>query len=242
GFALSGVAKRCASHKKIAGMAQLALASPSISKEGKKLVQIDAKFEVEAAGVQLELTYDPEKIRSIIPELTDRTKDLQLFFGAHDGVLKIGIIDLIGEHLIPAGDGALVSLSIAGSATSSLELKKAILVDEKATPFEVAILPKEETSATRPKEFALMQNYPNPFNPETEISYTLPHDSHVKLVIYNVKGQKVKTLVEEYQAAGHKTVRWDGTDDNGNKLASGIYFYRLQAGDFVQSKKMVLMK
>ena len=93
-----------------------------------------------------------------------------------------------------------------------------------------------------PSTFGMMQNYPNPFNPETEISYSLPEAAQVRLTVYNMLGQKVKTLVDEYQAAGRKTVSWDGTDERGNKAASGIYFYRVKAGEFEDTKKMILMK
>jgi hypothetical protein len=87
-----------------------------------------------------------------------------------------------------------------------------------------------------------LQNHPNPFNPETEISYTLPAAGKVRLTVYNMLGQKVKTLVDEYQAAGHKTITWDGADEGGNKAASGVYFYRVKAGEFEDTKKMILMK
>ncbi len=88
-----------------------------------------------------------------------------------------------------------------------------------------------------PMEYTLNQNYPNPFNPATEISYTLPRDGHVKLEIYNLLGQKVATLVDEYQQTGRKNVNWEPKD-----LASGIYFYKLSSGDFTVTKKMVLTK
>jgi flagellar hook assembly protein FlgD len=93
-----------------------------------------------------------------------------------------------------------------------------------------------------PDKFSLSQNYPNPFNPVTEISYSLPNDSYVKLAVYNIMGQKVKTLVDGLQNAGRRTMTWDGTDDSGRRVATGVYFYRIQAADFTQSKKMVLMK
>lgn len=89
-----------------------------------------------------------------------------------------------------------------------------------------------------PKTFSLAQNYPNPFNPVTEISYKLAADCHVKLEVYGVLGQRVATLVDEYQTAGYRVVRWDADA----KLSSGIYFYRLQAGSFVEMKKMVLLR
>ena len=95
---------------------------------------------------------------------------------------------------------------------------------------------------TLPTEFALEQNYPNPFNPVTAINYQLPSVSDVKLKIYNTLGQLVKTLVSQKQSAGNYAVQWDGTNDLGERVASGIYIYRLQAGDFIQSRKMILMK
>ena len=99
---------------------------------------------------------------------------------------------------------------------------------------------KDRTASTVfnvPKVFSLSQNYPNPFNPITKINYALPTDSHVRLDIYNILGQKVATLIDGNQKAGYKTARWDA-----GSFSSGIYFYRLQAGDFVQTRKMVLLK
>jgi hypothetical protein len=93
-----------------------------------------------------------------------------------------------------------------------------------------------------PHGFELLQNHPNPFNPETEISYDLPKDSWVKLSIYNIRGQKVKALVDGFEAAGHKRVHWDGTNEEGDRVASGVYLYRLEAGDFTATKKMVLLR
>lgn len=98
------------------------------------------------------------------------------------------------------------------------------------------------TNGQIPEGFHLLQNYPNPFNPETEIAYCLPQDSRVKLTIYNILGQEVKVLVDEYQTAGTRRVTWDGCDDTGSKAASGIYLYRLEAGKTIQTKKMSLLK
>jgi len=93
-----------------------------------------------------------------------------------------------------------------------------------------------------PKEFALRQNAPNPFNPSTSISYDLPKACNVELDIYNVLGQNVKTLVSGYQEAGSQSIIWDGTDNTGSSVASGIYFYRITAGDFSATKKMMMLK
>jgi hypothetical protein len=93
-----------------------------------------------------------------------------------------------------------------------------------------------------PAIFALAQNYPNPFNPETVISYQLPVASEVRLTIFNALGQEIRTLVNGRQSPGQKSVVWDGKNDRGQAVNSGIYFYTLKAGERVQTKKMLLMR
>ncbi len=88
-----------------------------------------------------------------------------------------------------------------------------------------------------PGRYALEQNYPNPFNPTTTIRYELPHEGRVTLKVYSVLGQEVMTLVNNEQPAGRYVVEL-----NGQTLATGVYFYRLQAGDFVQTRKVILVK
>ena len=93
-----------------------------------------------------------------------------------------------------------------------------------------------------PNDFVLEQNYPNPFNPSTTFRYYLKEKGSVKLAIYDLLGQKIKVLVDEHQDQGMKDISWDGRDLRGNPVASGIYIYRLEAGHFVQSRKMILLK
>ncbi len=95
---------------------------------------------------------------------------------------------------------------------------------------------------TLPSEYALKQNHPNPFNPETQIQFELSKPSQVKIEIYNIHGQKIRSLVDEKKAAGSHIVTWDGRTDNGELAASGVYFYRLVAGDFRQTRKMALLR
>ncbi len=92
-------------------------------------------------------------------------------------------------------------------------------------------------------KLSLQQNNPNPFNPETAISYTIPMSANISLNIFNIKGQKVRTLVSEKQERGNHSIRWDGKDALGNNAASGVYFYRLDAeGQPSQTRKMLLLK
>ncbi len=93
-----------------------------------------------------------------------------------------------------------------------------------------------------PTASLLYQNYPNPFNPATQIRYGLKENCHVKLAVYDVLGREIAVLVDNVQESGHRTVSWNGTDRSGNSVASGIYFYRLVAGEYISTKKMVLLR
>jgi hypothetical protein len=93
-----------------------------------------------------------------------------------------------------------------------------------------------------PDVFALRQNYPNPFNPVTTIAYDIPEISNVRIDMYNILGQKVRTLVNGTHQPGMYHVRWNGTNDLGNLMASGMYFYRISSEEFISVKKLVLMK
>ena len=110
----------------------------------------------------------------------------------------------------------------------------------RCTTIETGI--SEEELEKTVKDFALLGNYPNPFNPFTEISYYLAKDAKVKVEIYNLRGQKVITLLDRKQTRGLKKVQWDGKDHSGKRVSSGIYFYRVQANDKSETKKMTFIK
>jgi Zn-dependent metalloprotease len=120
-------------------------------------------------------------------------------------------------------------------------LEKSIAEDEKASA--------EDNSPETVREYALVGNYPNPFNPETVIRYALPEESNVELKIYNLMGKLVRTFAYDSQTSGYKNIKWNGKDENGNMVSSGIYIYRLQAVSnknqgkmFVRSAKMMMLK
>ena len=93
-----------------------------------------------------------------------------------------------------------------------------------------------------PGLFILHQNYPNPFNPITTLRYNLPEDALVNITIYDMMGRQVKTLINGSQAAGYRTNQWNATNDEGKPVSAGLYLYTIQAGEFRQTKKMVLLK
>src|SRR3989339_1706042 len=100
----------------------------------------------------------------------------------------------------------------------------------------------ERIDSAVPSIFALYQNYPNPFNPTTQIQYDLPEDVRVQIIVYNTLGQLVTELRDDVQAAGRYTIFWDGKNANGLDVATGMYIYQIKAGNFVDAKKMLLLK
>ncbi|MFH1700106.1 MAG: FlgD immunoglobulin-like domain containing protein [Candidatus Zixiibacteriota bacterium] len=100
----------------------------------------------------------------------------------------------------------------------------------------------EDEEVSLPLRYALNQNYPNPFNPVTSIMFTIPEAGHVQLNVHNILGQLVKTLINSEMEKGEYTITWDGKDENGMAVASGIYFYRISANEFTHSRKMILLK
>lgn len=98
------------------------------------------------------------------------------------------------------------------------------------------------SEGSRPTEFSLSQNYPNPFNPDTYVEFGLSRAAHVKIDVFNIVGQRVRTLVDEEMEAGRYVADWDGKDEQGHSVSSGIYFYRMQAAGFSDMKKMLLVK
>jgi hypothetical protein len=121
-----------------------------------------------------------------------------------------------------------------------------IRVKVKVFPKPPVIIEDEMTGASLPRVFAISQNYPNPFNPQTTICYDIPEregkDVLVKINIYNVRGQQVKTLVDCVKEPGSYKVQWNGKDKRGDRVSSGIYFYKIKAGDFISTRRMVLLK
>lgn len=150
--------------------------------------------------------------------------------GSHNNVMPGKIIMKLGDQF-PYGSVISTKYRVNGG---DLRIGPSFTFGEGVT--DVA----EETQT--PSSYELSQNYPNPFNPTTTIQYSLPEATHVTLKIYNVLGQEVATLVDASQSTGTYRVTWNGTNDYGSKVSTGTYIYRVVAGDFVQVKKMVLLK
>ncbi len=172
---------------------------------------------------------DPVEIENLVGN------GIEVIHGTVDGQVRIGVLDMQGLSDIPAGESRLISVP------GQLELISALASDQAhrsvAARIELGV-----ANNLLPRTYELSQNYPNPFNPTTTIEFALPSASPVRLEVINVLGQTVTTLVDSDMEAGYHSVEWDGTDGSGSSVASGVYFYRINAGDFTRSHKMLLLK
>ena len=116
------------------------------------------------------------------------------------------------------------------------------MMSVKNFQFSSSPLTADEDIDQIPTRFALEQNFPNPFNPVTTLRYTVPEQELVNISVYDMRGNLVKKMVNTSQSPGIKTVRWDATDSQGNTVSAGVYLYKIQAGTFSQTKKMILLK
>ncbi len=170
-------------------------------------------------------------------EVRTLSADTTAFWCYFDGELLAGcpIYDT-GDDRMASGRFGLFSFQMGNPLNGYFD-------NVASKPLGPVVSVEEENFAERlPQEFALQQNYPNPFNPTTNISYNLKTAGHVSLVIYDVLGSKVQTLVSRNQAPGYHSVTWNGTNNFGSKVNSGVYIYTLKAGQLLESKKMILMK
>lgn len=142
------------------------------------------------------------------------------------------------EWTAPPGETGDVTLYIAGhqGSVSGANTSLSLVSTEIATDVD------ENGAPDVPNGYKLSDNYPNPFNPSTSIAFDLPQRSHVTIEIFNLLGQRVARLIDEDYPAGSHIVTWDGMSSDGQSVPTGIYLYRLKAGDFMETKKMLLLK
>jgi cytoskeletal protein CcmA (bactofilin family) len=183
-------------------------------------------YAIEVVSAINESMVSVENVASKLPS------DWQLFYHVANGELRIA---MAGVTPIAGGEFATVTFRLKDKA-ARVNFTSSTMLNERASSTDAVEL------AAVPTVFQLEQNYPNPFNPSTTIKYQIPQQSSVMLVIYNVQGQKVRTLVSEEQKAGFYSLQWDGKNDAGVLVSSGFYIYRIQAGTFNATQKMLLMK
>ncbi|MCH7947132.1 MAG: T9SS type A sorting domain-containing protein, partial [candidate division Zixibacteria bacterium] len=170
---------------------------------------------------------------NIVPELTADAEHMDLRYHLAGDELRILVFSMKG-NTIESGDRQLIKLSLESGQQP--ELIKSEFADGDGRAYK-----SSSSEIELPTDFELYQNYPNPFNPSTNISFYLPEQSDWKINIYNVNGSLVKQLSGSNET-GMVEVLWDGASQSGNQVASGVYFYRLEAGDFKRTRKMMMLK
>ena len=217
----------------------IAFGEPQYRRNGIQVVPIILGERAGILSGDLKLTLDPGiEITEIKPDQTyqdfeaiHHTKELETrvaFSGAQ-------------TNLKDNGNVIWLSIKLDGDGPFLLDLSHLALNGYDVTP-TLALTPIELIPASLPTEFALYHNLPNPFNPQTTIRYDLPEATLLSIHIYNVLGQQIKTLVSEVQEAGAYEIIWNGKDALERQVSSGVYFTHMQAGDFRETQKMLLLK
>jgi len=167
-------------------------------------------------------------------QVVGRASQMDVNYQAGNGELRVLVYNIEKGYKVAAGQGEILSISTTGSG--KVELKSV-----EAASFMGGALESNITAKVLPTQFALKQNFPNPFNPSTSLAIDFPTASNYKLTIYNIAGQTVRSFSGSTEA-GTLTLTWDGRDARGTSVATGVYFYSVEAGAFKDVKKMVLLK
>ncbi len=209
---------------------------------------VQSELPEDIAGVEMTISYDPTSIMLGKPMATVDASGLQLSY-KNNGAGKMKILmnftnPFNGQQLIHRGIADLVEIPMSAQRPVEFGNQSQLRLDEiKLSTPTARQVQVEGFGPPLPTEFELFQNYPNPFNPTTTIEFSIAGQAeHVTLEIFNVLGQQVDRLLDETRAAGHYSVEWDATSSGGQKVATGVYFYRLQVGGQSQTKKMLLLK
>ncbi|MEZ5359802.1 MAG: LamG-like jellyroll fold domain-containing protein [Candidatus Zixiibacteriota bacterium] len=199
--------------------------------------EITVEYDGEVSTISVESTRDIYGLQLRVrtqadARITNQVNGIDVFASRFANETLIGLLDMKGEGYIPPGEISLIQ--IEGPA----EVIDAIAADVSGMTSESGIRNNFNTLIRRFES----SSYPNPFNPTTTISYALPDAADVTIDVFNVAGQKVRTLASGYKEAGEYSVVWDSKDTMGQTVASGIYFYRIIAGKYSDTKKMILLK
>jgi hypothetical protein len=151
--------------------------------------------------------------------------------------------DRQGDKFIDAGvNNFMADMPFVLTDPNDVSVAKIVLVDINTNKLTNIVIQIVYGTPTLPLDYILFQNYPNPFNPSTTVKFQVPKTSDVRISIYDMLGQEVRTLIAGEVMRGTYTVDWDGLNDAGVQMSTGTYIYRMTAGEFMQSKKMILLK
>ena len=220
-----------------------------VNTTGRVEIPVTVRASEPVAGVQMSFKLPSENYTIQPPVLDDKFAGLEMYFKTNEDELTLVLFDAAGEN-IPAGENTIFSIPVdiqsPLKSNEYLQISSAMAAANAGSRLEAYTSQEQQSELIVPESFALHQNSPNPFNMSTFITYDIPRtereEVNVTLRIYNMQGQLVRTLENQKRTAGRYTVHWDGRDDIGQVVSSGVYFYQLDANDVVLSKKMAVMK
>ena len=208
------------------------------------LVNID--YDGALKGMQFALNYDPELVTIGVPSLGLVQDNVMITHSkVEDGLVKVIVVDLEGETIQSSKEGFIrIPYSFSGDILdiSGLSIGDIFVSGPRGEIADVSSRTVSASVKLVPGVFALHQNYPNPFNPKTDIRFDLPEASVVDIAIYNLMGQKVKTLTNKEITPGYHVIQWDGTNDRGGMVSTGMYFYTLNTDKYHAMRKMLFLK
>ncbi|MCF7842292.1 MAG: choice-of-anchor J domain-containing protein, partial [Lentisphaeria bacterium] len=193
-------------------------------------IPVHLDYNGELAGFQATISYDANRVELGTPVLANEEASAQVFSANADGELRVILLNPMGGTF-QAAEGLLLSLPVRVKSEETgvleMDVTDVVLGASGLQAIENSIaLGKIEVEVPLPTTYALAQNYPNPFNPTTTIKYQMPKDARVTLVVYNMLGQVVTKLVNQQQTAGYYQVQWNGLNDRGQMVPTGIYIYQ----------------
>ena len=209
-------------------------------------LKLDIEYSGPVRGLQFELSYDPEMVILEAPSLMEIQENVILSYVVKEpGILKVIAADIDGGAIERSENTILnIPMEFRGQArdVSQVSMDEIALAGANGDLVNYVARTSHSEVNMIPASFALHQNYPNPFNPKTEIRFDLPEEGMVELAIYNLMGQKIRTLTSNHMTPGYHAIVWDGTNDIGSQVATGMYFYSLSSRAFHSTKKMLYLK
>jgi len=257
------LASFAASPKLVVGHAEVAgdntVTVPLEVTNGDDLVGIDIALEYSPGVTIKEVRFENSRVDYFDLKATMLDTDLRQIV-----IMMVPQTSMKNKPALAAGSGLIANLvfEVTDPAVTAIEFEPFVMEEPHHSNFfvhgtnrtgewvqwredpeiEVGRVLLSNAAGSVPTSYGLNQNFPNPFNPSTEISFDLPKASQVELSIFNVLGQEVRSLVNRTMEAGKHTITWDGLNGSGTQVSSGVYFYRLSAGSFSDTKKMMLLK
>ena len=225
----------------------------SITRSATNTLEVQLSNSEEIYGVQFSLRTSSDIVLGKLERDFRTTEEhwLVASYKPNDSVVNVIIISMQGTCL-PNGNGAVAKISFTTekpNEISSASFANVMITNKNADSLGVAINNLDWSNKSvfiannnESKSFAFGQNFPNPFNPTTKITYRLNKPAQVRLSVYDITGREVNRLVDRYQSVGDYNISWNSNDDNGQKMASGMYFARLNVDNENVSRKMVMTK